>query len=124
MTHNKPVMSSPRFVSLIVIALLLSGTMPALSQLRSDLVDIPYPELSTLEPGVQEALRDAQEQLERLAPDLGQVALTDFYGQLGMLYHAHQLLAPAEVAYRNATMLTPDDSRWVHLRALALEDEG
>jgi tetratricopeptide (TPR) repeat protein len=42
------------------------------------------------------------------------------WGELGMLYHAHNFFNEAAVSYRQASVLAPRDSRWPYLTGLAL----
>lgn len=111
-------------ITLTVLVGLSFATAAGAAPDGPQLTDIPFPNLTGLDPGVQDALNEAKQEFERRAGDLNQEELTQFYGQLGMLYHAHQLLDAAEVCYRNATTLDPSDSRWIHLLALILEDTG
>ncbi|HXO18689.1 MAG TPA: tetratricopeptide repeat protein, partial [Thermoanaerobaculia bacterium] len=60
----------------------------------------------------------------RAAPSSGEAALAAAYGELGMLYHAYDLRAPAEVCYRNAARHAPADHRWPHLLGALLENDG
>lgn len=45
-------------------------------------------------------------------------------GRLGMAYHANQYYEQAEIAYRIALRLTPDDYRWCYCLALVAEEGG
>jgi tetratricopeptide (TPR) repeat protein len=90
------------------------------------LVEVPKPSLEELEPAVAEQLAGAREELERYyslaqAPPAERA---EAYGELGRLYHAYGLAAPAEAAYRNAHALSPGDPRWVYYLAYLLQGEG
>lgn len=90
------------------------------------LVEVPEPSLEGLEPAVAEQLAGARAELERYysleqAPPAERA---EAYGELGRLYHAYELAAPAEAAYRNARALAPRDPRWTYYLAYLLQGEG
>lgn len=90
------------------------------------LVPVPEPALEDLEPAVAEQLAAAREQLTSYFshPQATPAGQAEAYGELGRLYHAYGLAAPAEAAYRNAQVLAPDDVRWAYLLAYLLQREG
>lgn len=73
---------------------------------------------------MREALAAAEQSTER---DLDQLqegtARADVLGRLGMLYHAQDMLEPAEAAYRRALAEHPH-WRWHYLLAVVLGDRG
>ena len=96
-------------VSLVV---LLSSHAGAVE--RTELVPLPLPNLSTMEDATRqrlELLQDRVVELQLSAPD-GDLA--EAYGTLGTYYIAHHLNDAAEVAFRNAALLSPDDFRWAY----------
>jgi tetratricopeptide (TPR) repeat protein len=99
---------------------------PAAEPQPPSLVEVPKPSLEELEPAVAEQLAGAREELERYyslaqAPPAERA---EAYGELGRLYHAYGLAAPAEAAYRNAHALSPGDPRWAYYLAYLLQGEG
>ena len=99
---------------------------PATEPSEPSLVEVPVPSLEGLEPVVAEQLAAAREELERYyslvqAPPAERA---EAYGELGRLYHAYGLAAPAEAAYRNAHALSPGDPRWAYYLAHLLQGEG
>jgi len=103
---------------------LLRGAMAALTALGAaactdyakDLPPVPVVEMKGFEPAVKNALERARAQFDAIAvqrPDRHR--LGEAYGDLGMVYHAQDLVAPAAVAYANAHQLAPDDKRWPYL---------
>jgi len=97
--------------SLIVLSFALSLGCPAP-------VHVPDPDLSGMEPQVVRGLAAARDDV-LARPELGQA-----WGELGSLYDAHLLTDLAEVCYRQAHALAPDEFRWVYLLAIAREIQG
>jgi tetratricopeptide (TPR) repeat protein len=79
---------------------------------------VPDPDLSEMEPQVAEALAQSRQVL------LAQRESAELWGDLGGLYDAHGLLDLAEVCYRRAVELEPDEFRWTYLLAIAREIAG
>ena len=93
---------------------------------RKDLITLHWPDLSQLEAGVREQISSAQSDL---AVAVGNSSRTvkewsEAYGQMGQLYHAYSLYAPARDCYRNANLLTPGDFRWIYLLGTLDRQEG
>jgi tetratricopeptide (TPR) repeat protein len=83
---------------------------------KRDLVPVPIPAATDLEPSVRTALERARAQFDHIAqrhPSNAQLA--DAYGELAMTYQAQSLVPPAEAAYLNARTLQPGDKRWAYL---------
>jgi len=59
-----------------------------------------------MEPQVEEHFRKAREAVE------GEPKSASAWGRLGAAYHAHELWPEAEISYRRAESLDPDDPRW------------
>jgi tetratricopeptide (TPR) repeat protein len=92
-----------------------------------ELEPVPHPDLAGLEPAVAASLRDARAVLEGLiaAPEgVLPAELAEAYGELGQLYHAHDLAAAAAASYRNAVLLAPNEPRWTYLLALLDQAAG
>jgi tetratricopeptide (TPR) repeat protein len=77
---------------------------------------MPPTDTAAFEASVRSALREAQVRFDGVAASRpSNDALGAAYGDLAMTCHAQDLIALAEVAYRNARRLAPDDRRWPHL---------
>jgi tetratricopeptide (TPR) repeat protein len=99
---------------------------PADAALRSELAPIIEPDLAGLDTAVAGQLRQARQEMEEVIADPTASAnrLAAAYGTLGQLYHAYELLDAAEPCYLNASYLTPQDFRWLHLLADVARLEG
>ena len=98
------------------LALLIGVAVAACTDYTRDLPPVPPVEMKGFEPSVKNALEKARAQFEAIAakrPD--RERLGEAYGELAMMYHAQDLVAPAAVAYANAHRLAPDDKRWPYL---------
>jgi tetratricopeptide (TPR) repeat protein len=84
---------------------------------REGLVPVHWPDLTRLEAEVREQLTSLQDSLTATLkdPKTPQAALSEAYGLMGQIYHAHSLFAPARECYLNATSLKAQDFRWVYL---------
>lgn len=122
-------------ISLFAVALLpLKGvgqtpvpTTSAVNETRAvDLLPIPQPDLGGLEPAVAEQLGAAHAALSKISknPQAGQAELFKAYSDLGRLYHAYEILAAAEVCYRNALTLAPTVFDITYLLARVLQQAG
>ena len=98
-------------------SLLVIGALAVFAQ---ELLPLPDPDLSRLESGVQEKLHDAREALLVAIgegegsgdADQDRRKKGRLYGHTGKVFHAHNAYAVAEVCYRNAAVLEPDEVRW------------
>lgn len=79
---------------------------------------IPHPDLTEMEPQVAERLAQAREAL------LDRRRSAELWGELGGLYDAHGLLDLAEVCYRQAVELEPEEFVWSYLLAVVREISG
>jgi tetratricopeptide (TPR) repeat protein len=98
------------------LALLIGVAVAACTDYTRDLPPVPPVEMKGFEPSVKNALEKARAQFDAIAakrPD--RERLGEAYGELAMMYHAQDLVAPAAVAYANAHRLAPDDKRWPYL---------
>jgi tetratricopeptide (TPR) repeat protein len=110
-------------------AMLLPITVVARSQTkppRQGLVEVHWPDLTKLEESVREQVTAAQDSLAATVngPAVSETALSEAYGNLGEIYHAYSLLAPAGDCYLNASRLAPKDFRWIYLLARLDHQEG
>lgn len=87
---------------------------------------IRWPDVSKLEESVREQIENAQKSLTAVTKDPAKSAaeLSEAYGNLGQLYHAYSLTAPARDCYRNAMLLARSDFRWPYLLAKLAQQEG
>ncbi len=100
------------FLIALIVALFVAGCSAPVP----DLVPVPAPDASGLEPSVRNALARARAELERVAAgNPKREALANAYGELAMTYHAQSLVPAAEAAYANARVLAPRDKRWPYL---------
>jgi tetratricopeptide (TPR) repeat protein len=78
-----------------------------------ELRQLLLPDLSTMRPRVQERLRSAHAALEAArAANAPAPVLSHRYGELGNLFLAIDYAGTAEVAYDNALVLSPLESKW------------
>ncbi len=88
---------------------------------RKGLVPIPEPAgLAGMNASVRAQYQDLRLHLDRLLaePSTPPSELASAFGDLGLWHHVYQLSDSAEIAYRNARMLSPDDSSWPYYSAL------
>lgn len=90
---------------------------------QSDLVDVPQPDLASVEATVQEHIRTTQKVLaDTLANSVSTlVERGEAYGTLGQVYQAYGFDDAARASYENAAKLEPQSFRW-HYYAGFLED--
>jgi tetratricopeptide (TPR) repeat protein len=93
---------------------------------RKGLVALHAPDLANAEESVREQVTGLQNALAAAAknPATSAAALSEAYGQLGEIYHAYSLFAPARACYLNANALAPKDFRWIYLPAKLDQQEG
>ncbi|HKU26026.1 MAG TPA: tetratricopeptide repeat protein, partial [Candidatus Sulfotelmatobacter sp.] len=80
-----------------------------------DLSEIPHPSLSTVDPPVQEQIKDAQAGLASVMsqqPGASNSKKADAFGTLGETYQAYEFVDAAVACYRNAMSLDPQAFRW------------
>ena len=75
-------------------------------------------DLADLDPGMRQATESA---ISSLQPDLGN---GERWGELGMVYHAHQYFELAREAYEQALQLDTTDARWSYYLAVLALDRG
>ena len=93
---------------------------------RAGLDPVPFPSLEGLEPAVAAQLVEARAAFARAAADStasnGDLGMA--YGELARLFHAYELFASAEPAYRNAARLQPSQASWPHLLGYLYQQTG
>jgi tetratricopeptide (TPR) repeat protein len=93
---------------------------------RTDLLPVPVPNLTSLDPSVSSQITATAEALDRALndPGSGVVELAEAFGTMGEIYQAYQLPASAEACYLNALNLAGKRFRWVYLLARVKEGQG
>lgn len=94
---------------------------------RTDLVALPTLDLEGAEPVVRSALEARRARVEDLlerGSEISDDRLGAAYGDLARHYHAYELGAAAEIAYRNAATLQPAEPQWPHALGLLAQGEG
>lgn len=85
---------------------------------RPELAPLPKADLAAYETSVRTGLVAAHEKFDKVAASKpSNETLGAAYGELAMMYHAQDIIAPAQVAYANAHALAPRDARWPYLLA-------
>ena len=91
-----------------------------------DLLPVELPNVSGMHSSVQEQLRSAYRSLEALESDR-ETALSvrsEAFGRLGMLLLAGDYLDAAEPSLRNASLLAPDQFRWMYYLGYLAQQQG
>jgi tetratricopeptide (TPR) repeat protein len=88
--------------------------------------DVVLPDLSRMDPSVQDQLRQRHaSMLETIAkPGATDAERGEAYGETGMLLHAGEYFEAAEPAYSNAQALMPRDPRWPYYLAHLYKGRG
>lgn len=87
--------------------------------------EAPDPDLSGLEPVVAEQISELRARVDQLeASAAEQPALADARGELGMAYHAYDMLEAARFWYAAAAAAAPDDPRWPYYTARVAQEDG
>ncbi|MEM9302394.1 MAG: tetratricopeptide repeat protein [Pseudomonadota bacterium] len=94
----------------LLARLLLVCSLPLAAPPVSARVAIDHPDPAAFSAGVGERLGEARTAFDARV-EAGGATGAD-YGQLGMVYQAHDQEIPAGQAYRNAVELAPADARW------------
>jgi tetratricopeptide (TPR) repeat protein len=107
----------------LLLALLFIA--PVLAQ-HQRLIPIPRPDLSRLEPAVQDQLLSMRAQTEAVLvrPQLSNSEQATAYGELGKLYHAYEIWDAAEACYQNAASVAPGEFNWLYLLAATQHSTG
>lgn len=95
-----------RLAALALTAAFLAACGPSSKEISAALELVPQPDLSEMESQVREILQ------ARRAAILEDPLSADAWGRFGMTAHAHELWAEADIAYRQAATLNPDDESW------------
>jgi tetratricopeptide (TPR) repeat protein len=104
----------------------LVAVLIACSSPRRDLLPVTLPELTRLDPGVQNQVRERYDTL-KAAMDSSSTPIADLassYGQYGMVLQAAEFFDVAEPSYLDAQKLAPDDVRWPYYLANLYKSRG
>jgi tetratricopeptide (TPR) repeat protein len=123
-TRHRRTSASHRFARAAAVLLTLAAAgcvpeeEPPPAAARPALRAVAEPDLTRLEPAVGEQLARMRATVTALAtqPGVDDPRLGEGWGELGRLYQAYELYAPARDAYANAETLDPEDPRWPHFR--------
>lgn len=102
----------------------------ALSELpqawKDPLQPIAEADLSGAEPLAQRVIAEQRNEVERLLLNANpkENDLAEGYGRLGAFYQVYQLTSAAEISYRNAMQLDPDNFRWVYYAGYLTSQSG
>lgn len=93
---------------------------------RSQLEVVPTPDLGKATGAVLEQITSQQAMLaDKLAsPAVSDAELGQAFGDVGMLYIAYTFLDAAEVCFRNAQRLMPQDHRWPYTLGYLFQTQG
>jgi tetratricopeptide (TPR) repeat protein len=113
-------------VSVVLIAGCGSSNQPSSSGSAQKMLDVMLPDLSRMDPSVQEQVRQGYQSLLETIKKPG--ASTEergrAYGSVGMLLQAGEYYDAAEPAYLNAQVLMPQEPRWPYFLAHLYKSEG
>lgn len=89
----------------------------SLAPASAQLLPVPEPSLDGMDGAVRRQLTEARAELDVLAgrPGADAARLAESYGDLGRLYLAYDLPAPAEACLANARRLEPENVLWPYL---------
>ena len=91
---------------------------------RSQLEEIPRPELERFGEAIREHLESERLTFDTALNEGGDAELTAAMARMAQLYHAYGLLDPAEVAYSNALVLDSEEPRWQYLLGALDQQRG
>lgn len=110
-------------ISKLPLFLALCLALPTLASAQN-LKPLPNPDLSQLSAAQNAEMREARVNFDKAKAGLSGSALADLYADLGGLYARARLIDAADAAFENATILAPNDDRWVYLRGVIARERG
>ena len=115
-----------KLVILKTLCLCVSVVIATTEAQRHREVAVHFPDLTQLEAEVRDQIKSNQEALVATVkdPKSTDAKLSAAYGDLGAIYHAYSLNAPARECYLNASKLAPKDFRWIYLLGKLDQLEG
>ena len=90
----------------ILLLSILVACAPSEDEAASGQPRVPLPEMTDMEPQVKESLEERRSAVQENPMS------AEAWGRFGMVAHAHELWAEAEIAYRQAEKLDKRDKRW------------
>src|SRR5262245_39417329 len=101
-------------IALVAIACRSESNAPQTTQSSVSLPAVSLPDLSRMEPSVQQQMTEQSSMLTRLVADSGTrpADLANAYGDLGNLLMAADYNDAAEPYYLHAQALAPNDAKW------------
>ena len=109
--------AAPPLATLVIVAGLLVS-LGCGGQPGSEAPVPPDPDLAGMEPQVADLLRGARQSV------VADQSSAEAWGVLGAAYDAHGLMIVAELCYRRAHELAPEDFKWAYLLAVVREIQG
>jgi len=90
------------------------------------LLEIPRPNPAAMEASVAKLLNTRWSELNNAVStaNLNPQARAQAYANFGLVAFGNGLIIPAEIAFKNATLLAPDDARWIYFLARVQESNG
>src|SRR5688500_3361146 len=104
------------FTALVLALVCLAGSATAIAEAL--LKPVPTPDLSRLPPAQADDLRRTRTTFDTKRKELIGPVLAEAYAMLGAAYASNGLAAVADVALENASLLAPEDGRWVYARGV------
>lgn len=90
----------------------------------SELVDVPHPDLSCVEPVAREQIEERRNRLDEALEGTERRSLADAFGALGEVYHTYDLHEAATASYRNAIRLDEESFLWPYFLGMLAQDQG
>ena len=113
--HRSPAVLWIWFV--VCIAALGAGSDPQpVRATEVELLELARPDLSQLEPGIQERLQKERSELDEVLESASDSPIDQgqAFGALGQLYYVYDLTDLSKICFLNAQTLLPEDYRWPH----------
>ena len=85
---------------------------------------VPIPDMSKLAKAEADTLVETRAVFDKTKPNLVGSALAEAYALLASTYTQAGFYDAADVALGNATVVVPDDARWIYLRGLLARMRG
>ena len=111
-------LQATRNLTLIIPALIMSALLAPIQGWALEPID--HPDVSALSGSVRQKVERAQQQLLKL----GTAASGSAYGELAMVYQAHEMFHAARQSYGNAVEKSPADARWPYFLGILAQADG
>lgn len=128
-----PTAKSVLWVGTMLAWILVGAVVPLVAQQAAAppeqelvLEGIPSAPMDALDGAVKEVIANRLQELQTAmaASPQDPTQIMETFGELGFLFHAHELLDSAIACYNNASRMAPRDPRWSYALALALRAKG